>query len=225
MKDIVPISYADANTQSVMRVLISFNTLIDTDFGLLVLIAQKFFDTSVFKEDFFKENNSIHDMKMVVYKRYTRNPLDLCIYDKSNSDDYYNQFMEKYYQDILDVSMITDFAKSLNRLAYSGANFTILCENEAQVNLINSISLFDKYSTLMEHELLNLDDYNQFFFKDYKETFIQNIIRKLRDKKIYIGMYEFNKIQNLDKESLAIQTELFMTRNIISLIDLYKPEG
>ena len=54
-REIINVKFSDNNTFGILLPLVSFNCLIDTDFGLLVLIAQKFFDKSVFSEEFFSD--------------------------------------------------------------------------------------------------------------------------------------------------------------------------
>ena len=224
-KDIVHLDYADVNTHSVLNILISFNCLIDTDFGLLVLIAQKFFDTSVFNEEFFRENDAVVDMKHAVYNRKDVNPLTLCLKNKADADDYYKQFFDRYYNEIVERSMVTDLAKNLNRFSSNaGASFTILCKNQEEIDLISRINLFKKCSCITINEIIDPDVYNQFFFKSYRDYGVNELRASLMDKSIYIGMYDFNKIQNLDVESSKIQTELFILRNNISLIGLYSGE-
>ena len=224
-KDLVHLEYSDANTHSVLNILISFNCLIDTDFGLLVLIAQDFFDTSVFNEEFFHNNKEINDMKRVIYKRKCKNPLNLCMKNTEDADDFYKQFFDKYYPNILNVSMITSLAKNLKKFASNaGATFTILCKDECEEKLLEQIPMLAKFSTTTLAKIENPDIYNQFFFKDYSDYGLSDLYKFLLDKKIYIGMYEFNKTDNLDLESSKLQTELFMLRNDISLIDLYSRE-
>ena len=224
-KESVHINYADNNTRSVLNVLISFNCIIDTDFGLLVLIAQNFFDTSVFNEDFFYNNSTIINMKNTIYKRTEYNPLNLCIKNKEDADDYYNQFFEKYYNEILDVSMVTGLGRSLNNFSSNaGASFTILCKDEREEEFLSKIKIFRKTSTITLDKITNPDIYNQFFFKSYKDYGLKELSDFLLDKKLYIGMYEFNKTDNLDIDASTMQTRLFALRNDISLIDLYSRE-
>lgn len=224
-KESVHINYADNNTRSVLNVLISFNCIIDTDFGLLVLIARNFFDTSVFNANFFSENSNINNMKRSIYKRKESNPIKLCIKNQEDADDYYNQFFENYYKEILDVSMVTGLGRSLKVFSSNaGASFTILCKDKYQEEFLSRLELFKKMSTITLDKITNPDIYNQFFFKDYKDYGLNDLSDFLIDKKIYIGMYEFNKTDNLDLDSSTMQTKLFALRNEISLIDLYSRE-
>lgn len=226
-KEVVTLSFSDMNTRGILNSLVSFDCVIDTDFGLLVLIAQNFFDTSVFEEDFFKKNDKPNDLKWTVYQRLTKNPLDLCIKDKSVADDYYNQFMEQYYVDILDRSMITDLGYMLPDLATeAGVQFTIVCDNQEQIDLLEKINIFKDYPKVLFNEINEPDKYNQFFIKDFTDIGMQRYSHLLKDKHIYVSRYNFNKIENMDKidKRFIVYATLDNLRCTITKFDLYSKE-
>lgn len=224
-KDIRQITFSDANTFGILNPLISFNCLIDTDFGLLVLIAQKFFDTDVFDRTFFDTNNNVEDMKRVVYTREERNPLTLCLKNKEDADDYYKQFFDKYYKDILMKSMNTDLAKSLKTMSNSGAVFTILCNNQTEVDFINNSKSLSKYSTILSSNTEQLSAHEQYFFKDYQDIPNNLFNEKMRDKSFYIGRYKYIETEKLTQNDIRIFTIIDTMRCIISKFDLYHIEG
>lgn len=219
-KEIKPIQFADSNTFGALNPLVSFNCLIDTDFGLLVLIAQKFFDTSVFNKDFFDKYDNINDMKNIVYTREERNPLILCMNNIDNADEYYQEFFDQYYKDILQKSMITDFGKSLDKLSSAGAIFTILCNKQEEIDLLESIDIFKKYSKLLLGKD-DIGDHNQYFFKYYSDINVQLINSNLIDKHIYVARYNFTEFDNLNEKELSIYSIIDSMRNLITRFDLY----
>lgn len=224
-KDIRQIGFADSNTYGILNPLISFNCLIDTDFGLLVLIAQKFFDTDVFDEEFFRNNNSVENMKYSIYEREERNPLTLCLKNKEYADDYYNQFFEKYYQGILIRSMNTDLAKSLKSISNSGAVFTILCNNEMEVNFIRNSKTLNRYSTILSSNTEQLSSHEQYFFKDYQDIPNNLFNEKMRDKSFYIGRYKFTEAERFGEKDAEVFTFIDMMRCVIFKFDLYQRKG
>ena len=219
-KEVKKIQFAESNTFGALNPIISFNCLIDTDFGLLALIAQKFFDTSVFNKDFFEKYDDINDMKRVIYLREKKNPLTLCLNNPEFADDYYNQFFNQYYKDILARSMITDLLSALNNMTRSGAVFSILCRKQEEVDLLESIELFKKYSILLMGRD-NIGDHNQFFFKDYHDIDSEFLNENFIDKHLYIARYYFTDFDNLSEDDLAIYSVIDNMRNMITGFDLY----
>ena len=223
-KEIVHLNFSDMNTRGILNPLVSFDCLIDTDFGLLVLIAQNFFDTEVFSEEFFRRNNNINDMKWAVYGRKEKNPLTLCMKDTTDADDYYNQFMEQYYDDILERSMITDLAKLIPELATnSGASFTILCRNESEIKLLDTLNILGEYKKILVKDVLEPDSFNQFFIKDFDDEGMLRYSNLIRDKHIYVARYNFNAIDDLNKFDDRFETYILLDnqRCNITKFDLY----
>jgi len=222
-KEITKLSFSEINTRGILNPLVSFDCLIDIDFGLLVLIAQNFFDTSVFSAEFFKDNDNIENMKWTIYDRPQKNPLTLCLKDVSLADDYYNQFMDQYYADILDRSMITDLANLLPNLATSGATFSILCNNKLEYELLDKIPILKDYTRVLLSDIVEPDKYHQFFIKDFDDKGMHKYAHLLRDKNIYIARYKFNVIEDMDKIDERFKTYAILDnmRCNITKFDLY----
>lgn len=220
-KEISHITFSDTNTLGVINPLISFNCLIDTDFGLLVLIVQNFFDTSVFSEEFFDNNSNPEDLKYTVYEREDKNPLLLCMKSSRFSDDYYKQFFDEYYKDILDRSMITDLAANLPALSSSGAMFTILCKCQEEIDLLDRLEIFDKFHRILLSDLPNLEEYNQIFIKDYDDYGMDKITPQCIDKQFYIPRYKFNDLELMDKADHEKIILLDGLRSQVTKFDLY----
>lgn len=220
-KEISHITFSESNTMGVINPLISFNCLIDTDFGLLVLIVQNFFDTSVFSEDFFNNNIDPEKLKYTVYKREDKNPLLLCMKNSRFSDDYYKQFLEEYYKDILDRSMITDLAINLPAISNSGAMFTILCKNQEEIDLLDRLEIFNKFHRILLSDLDSIEEYNQIFVKDYNDYGMNKITPQCIDKQFYIPRYKFNDIESLDEKDQEKIILLDGLRCQVTKFDLY----
>ena len=220
-KEITHITMSEANTLGVLNPLISFNCLIDTDFGLLVLIAQKFFDTSIFSEEFFNENSSIMTLQDTVYNRKEKNPLLLCMKSERYSDEYYNQFMNEEYDSILERSMITDLVNNLGIMENSGAIFSILCKNESEIKLLDNIKELSKYNKVLIDDL-DLSMFNQIFIKSYDDYGMDKLKGiNMLDKHIYIARYKFNETKNLNEKDAKVLFLLDKLRCEITKFDLY----
>lgn len=220
-KEISHITFSESNTLGVINPLVSFNCLIDTDFGLLVLIAQKFFDTSVFSQEFFDNNINSEDLKYTIYERENKNPLLLCMISSRFSEEYYNQFMSECYKDILDRSMITDLARNLPLLSNSGAMFTILCKRQEEIDLLDRLKLFDKFHRVLLSDIKDMNEYNQFFMKDYNDYGMDKIVYGCIDKQFYIPRYKFNEAKLLDEEDSKKLILLDQLRCMVTKFDLY----
>ena len=220
-REVSHINFSESNTLGIINPLVSFNCLIDTDFGLLVLIAQKFFDTSVFSQEFFDKNSNVEDLKYTIYKRESKNPLSLCMISSRFSDDYYKQFFDEYYKDILNRSMITDLAKNLPSLATSGAMFTILCARQEEIDLLDRLKYFDKFHRILLSDIKDINEYNQFFVKSYNDYGMNKIIYGCIDKQFYVPRYKFNETESLDEEDSKMIILLDQLRCQVTKFDLY----
>ena len=226
-KEVINLSFSDMNTRGILNPLVSFDCIIDTDFGLLVLIAQNFFDTSVFDEEFFRKNDRPFDLKWTVYERLKKNPLELCMKDSKDADDYYKQFIDQYYDEILDRSMITDLGYMIPELESNiGASFTIVCDNQSQINLLSRIDLFKDYSMVLYNDIDDPSKYNQFFIKDFDDLGMSRYAHLLKDKHIYVSRYKFIAIDDMDKidKRFIIYATLDNMRCTITKFDLYSKE-
>lgn len=91
------------------NILISINSLIDIDVGLMYLIKEQYLDPTVFSQEIF-ETYSIVDFIKKTYFRTEMNPLyDVAVIeDWKLLDDYYMEFNKEMYNDIYDRSTYTD---------------------------------------------------------------------------------------------------------------------
>ena len=223
-KEIIHLNFSDMNTRGILNPLVSFDCLVDTDFGLLVLIAQNFFDTDVFSEEFFRHNDNINDMKWAIYGRPEKNPLTLCLKDPSLADDFYKQFMDQYYDDILERSMITDLATIIPDLASStNASFSIYCTRQSELDLLERLNILPDCNKVMVKDIIEPDNYQQFFIKDFDDYGMQRYAHLIMDKHIYVARYNFNNIDDMDKidERFKTYLKLDMLRCNITKFDLY----
>lgn len=211
----------------VLNVLVDFNTIIDTDFGLLALIDREYLDKDLLSVDWFNKHHTIKELTKALYTRTCKNPLHLCNVSMNESEEnsLYDEFMNKKYDDILKLSMITSVYEFLNQLKLSGEiGITIVCNNEKEIELLNSLSVTSKINKTLLFDL-DIDkislNYHQFLFK-YIDSGLITYLKDIIDKTVYVASYGFN----IDQERhMIINNEytlnLSYKRNIFKLIDLY----
>ena len=74
-KGVQPIIPGLANTQGVNSPLVTFDSLVDTDFGLMLYIDRCFLDSSIFDVEVFNSNHKIKQMIWRLMNRERWNPL------------------------------------------------------------------------------------------------------------------------------------------------------
>ena len=211
------IMYSESNTLGVNAPLFTFDSVYDTDFGMLALILREYFDTDIFSEKFFKDNEYIEDMVRTLATRQQENPLLLAMNDKNNyelADDIYSEFYNNKYNEILMYSMTT----AVNKLAMimnneSGTSIGFLVAREEEKIFLETIKLCDKANYINinnKEELSMVSLYNQIYFKSCNDRFMNSpdLIDAIYEKNIYIPRYPFN----LDDEG-----NIFLTKSILQL--------
>lgn len=123
------------------NILVSFESVIDIDIGLLRLI-KKDYNTDFFYQSMLESPEYI--WKDVLNRRPVLNPL-YCIMDDETeeqqaiSDDLYRQFMEEEYQKILDLSPVGTLASIVGANMYSKdlLRLTVLCKNQMEKDILD----------------------------------------------------------------------------------------
>lgn len=211
--------------------LISFDTLVDTEIGLVRLIYDEYngtelFDTSFYEQSVFK---TVHDL----YNRENTNPLtvfankDHVLYKKI--DEYYKEFIETRIKDILKLSITTLIAPMIDNFNNSQEiNPTILCYSQDQIDILQGEDYLKDNKKVLLSSLTENDKkkYNQFFLKRVEEI---EPFKNLTSKTFYISTFALN----FDKEKSSDGNEGFIfkssdlidhlikNRNQISIFDMY----
>lgn len=211
-----------------------FNTLYDTDFGLLYMIKNKFADPEYFNLSFFEENDTIRKLVKSVYHRENKNPLSLIINDKYKDqiDDIYNQYFSQMYTDILKYSCYTGLYYFIKVLKISNDIVPyIFCINDEEVDVLNQDEYIKKnISIITKKEIIHrVRSINQFYIKSlYGDPYVDLLYQSLKKKTIYIEDYTFNFDKNnqfiLDDHSVEFINNMCFF-NIITAYDIKKLEG
>lgn len=203
--------------------LISFYSIIDTDFGLINLIYDQYLDETIFKKDFF--NKTTIDIVREIYNRRDINPLYLIAKEEVSRellDQYYKEFIENKIVDILNYSISTEIINLIEDFNQSkDVISTILCYNKSQIDLLdNEPKLADNKKILLTS--LNdreKDKYIHFFFKNVDEV---EPFKKLRNKNFYFSSSYINLDENNDLYNSKLIDEIIRRSNTISIFDMYK---
>lgn len=211
------------DTGGINTPLVSFNCIIDTDFGLLNLIDNDYLDSSIFNIDFFNNHHKIREMVKVLYEREDKNPLSVCIKDSNyDIESLYNEFMKEKYTDILKRSMVTEIYNLLEQFKLSGeVRPTVLCTAQEEIDCLKELPLFKQIPILLMEELADVSQYNQFFFRYIDDKYINHLSKFIKCKTIYIINHKFNGIPYQGVFPTESTKILFENRNSINMIDMY----
>lgn len=192
----------------IIKVLMPFNVLIDTDIGLWNLISFQFRN-----KDFFLPGMldiSDEHKKYFMMTRDDRNPLLSLLTEPSEelANDFYNQFMEKEYDGILKVSPNTDVCRILATMKKTQSNvirLTILCKDEKEKQVILDRGL--------NHDSIIIGDISSTSIADYGTIFIKDIddldkFRHIEGKTIYVANYGFNVLIDQDNVNPLIPLDV-----------------
>lgn len=208
--------------ETINSILIPFNMIADTDMGLLKLIKEKYMDTEVFIEDLLTSQDII--LRSYIKDSVSDNPLTMFIYNEEEASDYYDQFIEKKYDEIASLSPITTIKSVMDRFIESKSiQVSILCMEEIEVNIISDL-FDDKVNIIYEPILTDIDLtlYDTLFVRDYKFLLMYDI-EQINGKNIYIANMMRNITITPDKKiipSIEVSTIIADT-SIVHIIDLY----
>ncbi len=202
--------------------LIPFDLVIDTDIGLLQTINKKYHDTDTFYESLMKSPVK-YQIFLLYFRKYV-NPITVLAKDRDNAelmDDYYNQFIEEEYVDILKNSIITRmFIVIMDGIKLGTICPTICCKSplEKSYLLKRDEEVFKRCDIQVGVPFGKLiDDKRDPIYIKNIMTMIP-LIPKLRAKNVYIPRYRFNYE---DVEKTTIKQEPFVLASGLMKIDTF----
>ena len=179
------------------KVLISVNSLIDIDIGLLLLIQKEYLDPSVFDVSYFKKSTIIDFIKTTYY-RSEGNPLYSIsvIKDHKLLDSYYMEFFQTSYEQIYDMSVYTDVLSmielfletneiSVDVLYYKDYSITRLAVDQALGKLPESL----KFISINDLKSKEFNEYNQVYLRSVTEFDVLPVKSLISPKSFYISSF------------------------------------
>jgi hypothetical protein len=218
------ITYNESNTSTVMVALIPFNCLFDYDVGLIKLIKQFYNDPSVFNQNTLDRLYSNKDIVEFVFNSDSQN----IIMDIMNNPDeeiateYYTQFMEREYSEILKNSVYTGLLNLVEKLDNeSDATYSIVCLRKEEIRFMNTYLKEFRVET-PEDIIPRISIFHQYFFKTTVNDPYFDIFKQYPEgETIYILDYRRNFKPNgeiMPNQDLLI---LEAKHNRFSLINSY----
>lgn len=202
------IRMGEGNTVGIIKPLVPFNCIVDTDVGLIQLIKTEYRSPDIFNIgllDSFINNRGIIKL---LYHRKTKNPLLPFMNDQEDvatADDLYKQFMEKEYRNIIIKSVMTGMYKLLYYFTLAeeiAANISY--SNPIEEEIINKNKILKKIRAISIKEIpdraANLDS---FFFKDVEDDYFKASLPVLKSKNITFLDYDYN----FDEQGTIATTE------------------
>lgn len=202
------------------KILIDFDCYVDTEVGLIRLIKDKYRDEKVFNID---KLNDIRQIILSLINRKDINPLSIISKDNISEEDlldYYIEFMNEEYNEILKRSVTTELKTLVNLLKTEpGINVTFLCETEIEEELLRKDRDLDKCKILVkDRDDIYFSDYSTFIFK-YITDYIDILI--LPYKTYYFSRYRVNFDEEFNLNNSDIVDKIIYTGGSIEIIDLY----
>ena len=186
------------NFDSINNILIPYDCIVDEDSGLLRVIREFYSNDTVFFMDKIDSDQKIEEL--ILNEKY-ENPLDLILQPdyKDKADDFYLQFYEEEYDNILDLSFMTLLYKFVllvrsNKLS----RITFLANDEAEKDSLEILFGKDTDIVLGYIDEINLDDIDTIFIRRVSD--IENF-ENIRGKNLYVLNYNFNFETSRDDEN------------------------
>ena len=175
------------------NILVSFESIIDTDMGLMRLIKKDY------NTDFFYPgviNNTEDFQHLVLNLRNSPNPL-YTIMDvetdeqKEIADDLFRQFKDQEYKKILDLSPPGTINTILSSNMYNQDLFkvTVLCNSQSEVDILKIKDIVFNDILMCNRNEISLKKYQVLAIKDLAEL---DEFVNLEKKDIYVPDYRFN---------------------------------
>lgn len=206
------------------RALIPFNMIFDTEVGLINCIGAKYLDPEEFEDGLFNLPDGI--TKYFLKQRPMKNPLGEYTVREEDADFYYNEFIKKKYDEILEYSVKTTLFTMVEKmLKYpTSISITILCDTIEEVDIVNE-AFNNKVSIICPDSYKDIDlrMYDSIYVKDVKDLFLYEA--PLDGKNIYMSSHLHNFTFGLEEPVPDIEvTSLLLTKTDINIIDLYSED-
>lgn len=227
------IRMGEGDVRGIIKPLIPFSCIFDTDVGLIQLILDEYASEEYF--DLQKMYDLSTDRKQLIkflYQREHENPLVEFAQPGISTDvmdDLYRQFIESEYEKIIERSVHSGLYELL--CAFNSAEEVrtfIYCNNDIEKYYIKSDENLNNMTII---DIGNIDTYKNeftaFFFKSVNSGLFRDIIVSSPLKSIYILDYRFNFDQGNLKNSIQIVASEMQhcTLNIINAYDINRLEG
>ena len=207
-----------------LKVLILFDTLVDTDYGLF----------KVFKKEYSKNEyvnrlliDSINDTNIFDFlnSRKEENILNILLKDiyRNSSNKIYNEIMTTNYIKVLEESSVTNINTLMNNYIASGlVDITILCKNKIEEQTVKSKIKNVNTITSNDFSMIDISEFGSIFVKNIKDLI--QFKKYLDGKQVYLSNYPFNF--EIDKHYksmplMSVMSQLGNSHFEMNVVDVY----
>ena len=207
-----------------LKVLILFDTLVDTDYGLF----------KVFKKEYSKNEyvnklliNSINDTNIFDFlnSRKEENILNILLKDiyRNSSNKIYNEIMTTNYIKVLEESSVTNINTLMNNYIASGlVDITILCKNKIEEQTVKSKIKNINTITSNDFSMIDISEFGSVFVKNIKDLI--QFKKYLDGKQVYLSNYPFNFEIDKHYKSMPLMSVMSQLGNPhfeMNVVDVY----
>ena len=178
----------------ILNILVPFDLIVDIDMGLIKLCRFHYNNNKFFYNGILKgPDNGLKHLLMI---REDPNPLWIAYIDrdsdKETMDNFYNQFIEKKYDSIVDLSPASSLLTLLTMASVDKdkiMRFSVLCKNDYEKTVILRRNIPAHRTIVSEPGDVDLSKFNCIYVKNYHDL---DKYSGLTGKEIYIPNYRFN---------------------------------
>lgn len=211
--------------------LVSFDTILDLDTGLVELIRKEYADPNIFDIELLKLPDVV--LYSNLYFRPYRNPLytirnrDMKLTKENVQllDDYYLEFMQEEYDNILRLSKRTDIDELVNTFNNSrDIAVNIMVNNDREAEQIKTIDLLSSIPIVYRTDV-NTEDkiFNQIYLKYFSDY--NKFTQDINNTTFYISDCGVNldiKDNRPRKENMDTFLNIIDNNNEIAIYNMYK---
>lgn len=210
----------------IINTLIPFNLIIDTDMGILKLLRFKYRNDKYFYKGIVCGTDTC--LQYTLINRKDPNPISIAHkYSETEHDiidNYYNQFIEREYKDIIDLSCTTSLADvvKINELNKDKiVRITILCSNELEKNALEKRKINSFKTIISDPHDIDLSKYDCLYIKNISDL---DKYKNVTGLSIYIANYGFNIVIDPEKPNPGLPIDVitkYSSDNELNIFTIY----
>lgn len=187
-------------------VLIPFECIVDIDMGLIKLLKFEYRNPEYFFKGILDGPDDCIEYELV--NRKNRNPLsvptNMSKVDDETIGNWYQQFIEKEYTKIMELSTSTSLADLVKLSSFNTDKVlrtTILCSNDEEANIVRKRSYGETTIVVDTNDTFDMTKYDAVYLKDvYDIEQYTGVIGKT----IYVANYAFNMLDNTESDDVVL---------------------
>ena len=207
-----------------LKVLVLFDTIIDTDYGLFKVVKKEYSKNEYVNRELI---NSINDTVIFDFlnSRKQENILDSLLKPlyRNSSTKLYNEIISTNYIEILEESSVTNVNTLVQNFIDSGlVDVTVLCKNKIEEQTIKNKIINVSTITANDFSMLDISEYSSIFIKCIKD--LSKFKKYLPGMQVYMLNYPFNFESDKNNKMMPRLDIMTQFRNIqfeMNIVDVY----